>query len=165
MWVFILCPGLFKIGGGEHMTCGILVPKQGLNWGHWQWEFKVLTTGLPGSSLFKKQLKDSCACVLSCVWLFATSWTVAHQAPLSLGFARQEYWSGLPFSSPGVTYKYKAVTKHASWASGLFRVVARSAITAIFRLFPASLISLSGAQESPHDQLKCRLGFILCGEV
>ena len=101
MWVFILCPGLFKIGGGEHMTCGILVPKQGLNWGHWQWEFKVLTTGLPGSSLFKKQLKDSCACVLSCVWLFATSWTVAHQAPLSLGFARQEYWSGLPFPPPG----------------------------------------------------------------
>ena len=30
------------------------------------------------------------------VQLFATSWTVAHQAPLSLGFSRQEYWSGLP---------------------------------------------------------------------
>ena len=28
-------------------------------------------------------------------------WTVAHQAPLSMGFSRQEYWSGLPFSSPG----------------------------------------------------------------
>ena len=33
--------------------------------------------------------------------LFATPWTVAHQAPLSMGFPRQEYWSGLPFSSPG----------------------------------------------------------------
>ena len=32
---------------------------------------------------------------------FATSWIVAHQAPLSLGFPRQEYWSGLPFPSPG----------------------------------------------------------------
>ena len=32
-------------------------------------------------------------------WLFATSWTVAHQAPLSLGFSRQEHWSGLPFPS------------------------------------------------------------------
>ena len=38
---------------------------------------------------------------LSCVHLFATSWTVACQAPLSTGFPRQEYWSGLPFPSPG----------------------------------------------------------------
>ena len=30
-----------------------------------------------------------------------TPWTVAHQAPLSMGFSRQEYWSGLPFPSPG----------------------------------------------------------------
>ena len=32
---------------------------------------------------------------------FLTLWTVAHQAPLSMGFSRQEYWSGLPFPSPG----------------------------------------------------------------
>ena len=32
---------------------------------------------------------------------FATPWTVAHQAPLSMAFPRQEHWSGLPFSSPG----------------------------------------------------------------
>ena len=32
----------------------------------------------------------------SCVWLFATLWTVAHQTPLSIGFSRQEYWSGFP---------------------------------------------------------------------
>ena len=38
---------------------------------------------------------------LSCVWLFATPWTEAHQAPLSMGFSWQEYWSGLPFPSPG----------------------------------------------------------------
>ena len=38
---------------------------------------------------------------LSHVRLFATPWTVAHQAPLSMGFPRQEYWSGLPFLSPG----------------------------------------------------------------
>ena len=31
----------------------------------------------------------------------ATLWTVAYQAPLSMGFSRQEYWSGLPFPSPG----------------------------------------------------------------
>ena len=35
------------------------------------------------------------------VRLFATLWTVAHQAPLSMGFSRQEYWSGLPFPIPG----------------------------------------------------------------
>ena len=34
-------------------------------------------------------------CVLSRVWLFVMPWTVAHQAPLSMGFSRQEYWSGL----------------------------------------------------------------------
>ena len=32
---------------------------------------------------------------------FATPWTVAHRAPLSMGFSSQEYWSGLPFPSPG----------------------------------------------------------------
>ena len=38
---------------------------------------------------------------LSRVWLFATPWTVAYQAPLSTEFSRQEHWSGLPFPSPG----------------------------------------------------------------
>ena len=38
--------------------------------------------------------------MISCVQLFATSWTVA-QAPLSMGISRQEYWSGLPFPPPG----------------------------------------------------------------
>ena len=39
--------------------------------------------------------------LLSVVWLFATLWTVGHQAPLSMGFFRQEYWSGLPCPPPG----------------------------------------------------------------
>ena len=43
-------------------------------------------------------VSDSCDCSLS---LQATPWTVACQAPLSMGFSRQEYWSGLPFPSPG----------------------------------------------------------------
>ena len=38
---------------------------------------------------------------LSRVRLFATPWTVAYQASPSMGFSRQEYWSGLPFPSPG----------------------------------------------------------------
>ena len=42
-----------------------------------------------------------CGCVLSCfsrVQVFVTPWAVAHQAPLSMGFSRQEYWSRLPCS-------------------------------------------------------------------
>ena len=38
---------------------------------------------------------------LSCVQLFATPWTVTHQAPPSMEFSRRGYWSGLPFPSPG----------------------------------------------------------------
>ena len=38
--------------------------------------------------------------LLSCVWLFVAPWTVAHQAPLSVEFSRQEYWSGLLFVFP-----------------------------------------------------------------
>ena len=38
---------------------------------------------------------------VSCVWLFVTPWTVAHQAPLSMELSRKEYWSRLPFPSPG----------------------------------------------------------------
>ena len=44
-----------------------------------------------------------CTCVcqlLSCVWLFATPWTIAHQASLFMALSRQEYWNGLPFPSP-----------------------------------------------------------------
>ena len=44
------------------------------------------------------------ACMLShfsSVHLFAPQWTVAHQAPLSIAFSKQEYWSELPFPSPG----------------------------------------------------------------
>ena len=38
---------------------------------------------------------------LSRVWLFATPWIIVHQAPSSMGVSREEYWSGLPFPSPG----------------------------------------------------------------
>ena len=45
-----------------------------------------------------------CVCALSCfshVQLFVILWTVAHQAPLFMGFSRQEYWNALLFPSPG----------------------------------------------------------------
>ena len=51
-----------------------------------------------------QNLTNSLMCLHVCSVMsdsFATLWTVAHQAPLSMGFSRQEYWSGLPFSPPG----------------------------------------------------------------
>ena len=42
------------------------------------------------------------------VWLFTTPWTAAYQAPLPMGFSRQEYWNGLPLPSPFITYYYLA---------------------------------------------------------
>ena len=55
----------------------------------------------------KSKALDCCVCVcssaqsLSRVCLFATPWTIARQAPLSVRFSRQEYWSELPFPPPG----------------------------------------------------------------
>ena len=51
---------------------------------------------------------------LSCVWLFVTPWTVTHQAPPSMEFSTQEYWSGLPFPSCG-----KKEEKKKKWNSCL----------------------------------------------
>ena len=48
---------------------------------------------------------------LSCVWLLATPWTAAYQAPLSMGFDRKEYWSGLPLPSPAMYEFYALVSK------------------------------------------------------
>ena len=52
----------------------------------------------------RSHIRASHACMLSHfshVQLFATPWTIAHQAPLSMGFSRQEHWSGLPCAPPG----------------------------------------------------------------
>ena len=55
------------------------------------------------------------------VRLCATSETAAHQAPLSLGFSRQEDWSGLPFSSPGDIHDQgtETLSLHFRWSSAL----------------------------------------------
>jgi len=53
---------------------------------------------------FEGRSLNGCMCVLSCfshVWHFVTPWKVACWAPLSMGFSEQEYWSGLPYPSPG----------------------------------------------------------------
>jgi len=52
---------------------------------------------IPFSNAWKWKVKVKS---LSCVWLLATPWTAAYQAPPSMGFSRQEYWSGVPLPSP-----------------------------------------------------------------
>ena len=58
--------------------------------------------------------------VLSCVRLFATPWTVAFQAPLSVGFSRQDYWSGLPFPTAGDLPNPGVETTSPALAGGFF---------------------------------------------
>ena len=62
-----------------------------------RWESSATVLALPSKAL--GPLTSTC-CSLSRVQLFVTPWTVAHEAPLSMGFSRQEYWRGLPFPSP-----------------------------------------------------------------
>ena len=82
------------------MAYGILVPRPGIEpmppaleeWSLNHWTNKGVS--ICPSALKKKDLlllKYVCARLLSCVRLFVTPWTVAHQSPLSMGFPRQEY--------------------------------------------------------------------------
>ena len=75
-----------------------------------RWEQgEVVIWGGKGLKRKKDYFFNPCVCVCVCVcvyvlchvWLFATPWTVAHQVLLSMGFSRQEYWSGLPCPPPG----------------------------------------------------------------
>ena len=51
---------------------------------------------------------------------FVTLWTIARQAPLSMGFSREEYWSGLPFPSPGALSDPGTETRSPALTGGLF---------------------------------------------
>ena len=59
-----------------------------------------MATAIPRTGLKRMRLTCMLSC-FSCLCLFSTPWTVAHQVPLSMGFFRQEYWSGVPFPPPG----------------------------------------------------------------
>ena len=83
-----LCPTLYDPtdGGSPGSAIPGIFQARTLEWvaisffNAWKWKVKVKS--------------------LSCVLLFVTSWTAAYQAPLSMGFSRQAYWSGLPLPSP-----------------------------------------------------------------
>ena len=92
-----------KTGVGWHFLFQGIFPTQGLNPGLLHWQVDSLPLSHQGSPML----------FILCVWqslshvrLFETPWTVAHQAPLSMEFSRQEYWSGLPFPSPVLYTKY-----------------------------------------------------------
>ena len=61
-----------------------------------------------------------CCGLLSYVWLLGTPGTTAHHAPLSMGFSRPEYWSGLPFPFPGESSQPREWTQVSCIAGGFF---------------------------------------------
>ena len=83
-----LCPTLYDPIDGSPLGSSVpgILQARTLEWvaisfsNAWKWKVKVKS--------------------LSPVWLLATPWTEAYQAPLSMGFSRQEYWSGVPLPSP-----------------------------------------------------------------
>ena len=70
------------------------------------WSGPLLKCALPWAAVFRQEARWQQCLWYVCVWTlshaqrFATPWTVAHQAPLSMRFSRQEPWSGLPFPPP-----------------------------------------------------------------
>ena len=68
-------------------------------------------------------LNRMCVCVLSCVQLLATLWTIAPQAPLSMEFSRQEYWSGVPLPYAGDLLKPGIEPVSSALAGGFFTTI------------------------------------------
>ena len=111
--------------------------------------------------------------LLSCVWLFVTPWTVACQAPLSMGFSRQEYWSGLPCPPPG-DLPYPGIEPMSPALAGRFFTASttwkawnrrdRTIIPSVWRKlhFKEALIcdpcarSGKGCYHNPHDREKAK---------
>ena len=68
---------------------------------HWYAKLRKVVCILPFIFVFLVPCKVRVLSHFSRVRLFETLWTFAHQVPLSMGFSRPEYWSGLPFLTPG----------------------------------------------------------------
>ena len=116
--------------------------------------------------------------VLSCfshVWLFAILWTVAHKAPLSMGFSRQEYWSGLSCPPPGdlpnpgikpvslmsLVLAGRFFTTSTTWETHLFQVLALSASMSVIyssRVFTSNSICFREEEKPPHNSPPCCSG-------
>ena len=77
---------------------------------------------------------------LSSVWLLETPWTAAYQAPLSMGFSRQEYWSGVPLPSPELKATHTLIMKLASGPKNLLPISSRPFYGLLF--FPPHFFSI-----------------------
>ena len=95
----LICPWNSP-GKNTGMGCHALSPGFDLAVMYREAELLITPPGL------KIEQPSSCSVTSICVRLFVTLWTVAHQAPLSIAFSRQEYWSGLPFPSPPMHRAY-----------------------------------------------------------
>ena len=71
------------------------------------------------------------------------SWTIARQAPLSMGFLRQEYWSGLPFPSPGDLPDLGNEPVSPTLAGGFFFCVCERERSAFYYRIPCSVFTVS----------------------
>ena len=108
---------------------------------------------------------------------FATPWTVAHQAPLSMGFPRQEYWSGLPFPTPGDLPNPGIEPTSTELASGFITAEAPGKPLCIIRsqkmfirtsewkLFDKSLLMLSLIHTSIQQVVLLRIYFVSYYEI
>ena len=76
----------------------------------WTWASETDRTGLESFNLSKQGC--SCGLVTESCLTVCNPWTVAHQAPLSMGLPRQEYWNGLPFLSPPNQITSQRITFH-----------------------------------------------------
>ena len=101
---------------------------------------------------------------LSCVLLFATPWIVASRAPLSMGFSRQEYWSGLPFPSLGDLSNSGIEPVCPALAGGFFTTEPSgkplvSVMLLLLLLSHFSRVRLCAAPETAAHQAPLSLGF------
>ena len=74
--------------------------------------------------------------LLRCISLFVTPWTVACQAPLFMGFSRREYWSGLPFPSPGNLPDPGIKSASPALAGGFFTTEPPGKFSSVAQSFP-----------------------------
>ena len=112
-------------------------------------------------SVSRTQEPTLCVCVscfssvrwLSCVRLFATPWTVAYQAPASMEFSRQGYWSGLPFPSLGTSLTLQALPTECLLCAGTPVSLAAQSTSPCWSCLPAGswryLAKVSVAQLCP----------------
>ena len=120
----------------------------------------------------KMHIRDLSMCVqsLSRVRLFVTPWTVARQAPLSMRFPRQEYWSGLPLLPPGdisvsytkgatnVLLNYNPVLSRLYWECSLvFELCSKEEIFRIFQSTHACQINIKERDHLAVGEMSCRL--------